>query len=91
MYNIIIKPIISEKSVSASEGNKFTFKVIKNAEKVSVASEFKELFGIKPISVRIMNVKEKTRSKDHAQTRKPFKKAIVTVAKDQKVDLSKIK
>ena len=53
--DIVIKPIISEKSIGGLQENKYTFKVAKDANKIEIAKAVEELFGVKVASVNTMN------------------------------------
>ena len=77
---IIIKPIITERSNSELEKGKYTFKVAKNATKVQVAKAVETLFNVKVLSVNTMNVQGKVkRVGAHEGKRPDWKKAIVTI------------
>ena len=55
--DIVIKPIITEKSMSGLQNGKYTFKVAKNANKVEIAKAVEELFGVKVAKVNTLNVR----------------------------------
>ena len=77
---IIIKPIITEKSSSELSQGKYTFKVAKNATKVQVAKAIEALFNVKVLNVNTMNVQGKVkRVGAHEGKRPDWKKAIVTI------------
>jgi large subunit ribosomal protein L23 len=91
---ILIKPIITEKTLLKQESGKYSFWITKEANKFQVANAFESLFKIKPIQINIINSKGKI--KTNWKTRKPVvksnrKKAIITVDKKEKVDLLTIK
>lgn len=78
--DIIIKPIITEKSNSELEQGKYTFKVAKNATKVQIANSVEALFNVKVLKVNTMNVSGKMkRVGAHEGKRPDWKKAIVTI------------
>ena len=89
-FAVIVKPIITEKSMAAMQNaNKVTMKVAPDANKTEVKLAFQRIFQVKVVSVRILNVKPKattrgTRYHGHIQG---YKKAIVTVAEGQAIDL----
>lgn len=78
--DIIIKPIITEKSNDGLQDGKYTFKVAKKATKVQIANSVESLFGVKVLRVNTMTVKGKEkRVGAHTGKRPDWKKAIVTI------------
>jgi len=78
--DIIIKPIVTEKSNDGLQSGRYTFKVAKNATKIQIASSVERLFGVKVLSVNTMIVKGKEkRVGAHTGMRPDWKKAIVTI------------
>lgn len=77
---IIIKPIVTEKSSSAIAEGKYTFKVAKKATKVQIANAVESLFNVKVINVNTLMVKgkEKRVGANSGKT-SDWKKAIVTI------------
>ena len=61
--DIVIKPIISEKSIGGLQENKYTFKVAKDANKIEIAKAVEELFGVKVASVNTMNCRGRAKSR----------------------------
>jgi len=91
---IIKRPLVTEKSIAAQSVGKYGFVVDLKASKGQVAHEFESLFGIKPLMVNMFIVKGKVKSNWKTRTpinRPNFKKAIVTVKKDQKIDILTLK
>ena len=91
---LIKRPLVTEKSIANQNVGKYSFVIDKRATKFQLASEFEKLFAIKPLAVNIFNTKGKVKS--NWKTRKPIfksdlKKAIITVKKDQKIDLLTLK
>ena len=83
--DIIIKPIITEKSMSGLQENKYTFKVAKNANKIEIAKAVEELFGVKVASVNTMNCRGRSKRVGMSRGVTPsWKKAIVTLAEGSK-------
>ena len=78
--DIIIKPIITEKSNDGLQEGKYTFKVNKKATKVDIAKAVEKLFGVKVLKVNTINVngKEKRVGRNVGKT-SDWKKAIVTI------------
>ena len=55
-YDVILKPVISEKSMDAAQVKKYTFKVAVDANKTEVKMAVEEIFGVEVAKVNIMNV-----------------------------------
>ena len=83
--DIIIKPIITEKSMDGLQEGKYTFKVNKNCNKLEIAKAIEELFDVKVAKVNTMNCKGRTKRVGKYEGKKPdWKKAIVTLKEDSK-------
>lgn len=84
-YDIILKPVISEKSMADVQDRKYTFKVAVNANKTQVKMAVEEIFGVNVEKVNIMNVngKVKKMGKNIGMTASS-KKAIVTLTEKSK-------
>ncbi len=83
--DIVIKPIITEKSMSGLQDSKYTFKVAKNANKIEIARAVEELFGVKVAKVNTMNVRGRMKRMGlHSGYTASWKKAIVTLTPDSK-------
>ena len=77
---IIIKPIVTEKSSDGLQEGKYTFQVNKKATKVDIAKAVEKLFGVKVLNVNTMTVKGKEkRVGAHTGMTPDWKKAIVTI------------
>lgn len=85
VYDIIIRPIITEKSMESVEMKKYVFEVAKDATKVDVRKAIEKIFGVKVMSVNTINVigKEK-RMGVHVGKTASFKKAVVRLTADSK-------
>ncbi|WMJ24182.1 50S ribosomal protein L23 [Paludicola sp. MB14-C6] len=83
--DIIIKPIITERSMENIGFRKYTFKVNKDANKFEIAKAVEELFGVKVAKVNTMNVKGhyKRQGRSEGYT-SDWKKAIVTLTESSK-------
>lgn len=82
---IIIKPIITEKSMSMFADKKYTFRVAKAATKIDIARAVEELFDVKVAKVNTLNVKGHLRRQGRTQGyTSDWKKAVVTLKKDSK-------
>lgn len=84
-YDIILKPVISEKSMADVQVRKYTFKVAVDANKTQVKMAVEEIFGVNVEKVNIMNVngKLKRMGKNVGMTASS-KKAIVTLTEKSK-------
>ena len=77
---IIIKPIVTEKSNMDLQEGKYTFKVAKKATKVDIKNAVEKLFEVKVLSVNTMNVNGKEKRVRYQPGKTPdWKKAIVTI------------
>jgi len=77
---IIVKPIITEKSTYAQAQGKYTFKVNKKATKVEIKNAVQKLFGVKVTNVSTMIIKGETRTRNGKSYKTAdWKKAIVTI------------
>lgn len=78
--DIIIKPVITEKSNDGLQAGKYTFKVNKKATKVEIANAVEKLFDVKVINVNTITVKGKEKRVGvHVGKTSDWKKAIVTI------------
>ena len=91
-FEVIVKPIITEKTMSLMQNeNKVTVKVLDKATKTEIKLAFERIFQVKVDSVKIINVASKaiTRGTRYPGTLSGYKKAIVTVASGEAIDLFK--
>ena len=88
-YDVIFQPVMTEKSlVQKEQENKYTFKVDKRARKGEIKRAVEKMFNVKVKNVAIMNVLGKKKRVRIVEGKKPdWKKAIVTLAQGQKIDL----
>ncbi len=83
--DIIIAPVITEKSMSGIADKKYTFKVAKDANKYQIADAVKELFKVDVAKVNTINVRGKARRMGRYEGyTASWKKAIVTLTADSK-------
>lgn len=83
--DIVIRPIITEKSMDLSAERKYVFKVAKDATKPEIAKAVEELFGVNVESVNTINMKKKPRRLRYSEGyTSAWKKAIVTLTADSK-------
>jgi large subunit ribosomal protein L23 len=83
--DIIIKPIITERSMDALQTGKYTFKVDKNANKIEIADAVEKLFDVKVAKVNTLNCNGRTKRVGRFVGKTAdWKKAIVTLKEDSK-------
>jgi large subunit ribosomal protein L23 len=83
--DIIIRPVITEKSMKGVAGKRYTFKVATNATKIDIARAIAEIFSVKVTKVNTMHVRGRTRVRGRDTGVTPsWKKAIVTLSADSK-------
>jgi large subunit ribosomal protein L23 len=88
-YDIVLAPHITEKSTMLSETNAVVFKVAPRATKPEIKAAVEALFGVKVTNVNTMVTKGKTkRWKGKPYQRSDVKKAIVTLAQGQSIDIT---
>ena len=78
--DIILKPVITEKSVQGLAEKKYTFRVAEGANKIAIAKAVEEIFGVKVLKVNTVSMKGHKRR----MGRNDWKKAIVTLTADSK-------
>ena len=81
---IILRPVISEKSMDQTTRSKYTFAVHGGANKMQIKSAVEELFSVTVLSVNVLTMKGKEKSRNRGRGRQagytsPWKKALVTV------------
>lgn len=87
-HEIIIRPVVSERSFSEMEQNKYTFEVHKDANKFQIKDAVEEIFGVKVARVNTLIVKPKTKRVRYvAGKTRSWKKAVVTVAEGQSIEI----
>ena len=88
-YDAILSPVITEKATLLSEQNKVVFRVAKDATKPQIAEAIENLFKVSVVKVNTLNVKGKTkRFRGIMGRRSDVKKAIVTLAEGQSIDIT---
>jgi large subunit ribosomal protein L23 len=86
--DILIAPVVSEKSYGLLDDNKYTFVVHPDANKTEIKIAVEKIFGVKVTAVNTLNRKGKTRrTKSGLGKRKDTKRAIVSVAAGQSIDI----
>ena len=93
LYQVIKKPIITEKSTSQVAENKYTFEVDKRAAKNEVKQAVEKLFGVTVLDVRTANIKGKEVRAGRRRTlgkKSDWKKAVVTLKEGDKIELFEV-
>ncbi len=90
-HEIILRPVISEKSMDEAQHNKYTFAVHDDANKVQIKAAVEELFKVQVLGVNVLTTKAKEKRAGMrrgrlAGTTTPWRKAIVTLAEGQKIE-----
>lgn len=86
--DILIRPIVSEKSYSLMDEGKYTFEVAPGANKTEIKIAVEQIFGVKVASVNTINRKGKTRrTRNGIGKRKDVKRAIVTLGAGEALDI----
>ncbi|MCB1457011.1 MAG: 50S ribosomal protein L23 [Nitratireductor sp.] len=88
-YDVIVSPVITEKSTLASESNQVVFNVAKNATKPAIKKAVEALFGVKVTAVNTLVRKGKVkRFRGTIGRQSDVKKAVVTLADGQSIDVT---
>ena len=85
-HDVILKPVVSEKSYAASDRGQYTFVVAPDANKVQIKQAIEEIFKVKVTNVNTLNRAGKRQRTGFGQ-RASQKRAIVTVAEGQTIDI----
>ena len=90
-HEVILRPVISEKSMDESQRGKYTFAVHDDASKIQIEAAIEEIFKVKVAAVNVLTTKSKekrggTRRSRVAGRTTPWRKAIVTLATGQKIE-----
>ena len=89
MYQTILSPLVTEKATALSEKNQVVFKVALEATKPEIKAAVEGLFGVKVLAVNTLIVKGKTkRFRGIKGRRSDVKKAVVTLAEGQSIDIT---
>jgi large subunit ribosomal protein L23 len=89
VHTILLRPVISEKSVLETERNNYTFAVARDANKFQIKAAVEEQFKVNVLGVRVLTVKPKQKSRGRRQkgTVPGWRKAVVTIQAGQKIEL----
>lgn len=85
MHDIVLRPIITENSMAGVAQRKYTFKVLKSANKIEIAKAVEEIFGVQVEKVNTLNVRGRYKRQGVNGGYTPsWKKAVVTLKEDSK-------
>ena len=89
LYDVIIRPVTTERNTDLMQENRYTFEVATDANKIQIKQAVETAFDVKVLAVNTLNVhrkarREKTRLRGY---RKGWKKAIVTLAPGDKIEV----
>jgi large subunit ribosomal protein L23 len=85
---VLLAPVVSEKSYSLITDRKYTFKVHKDAHKTQVRQAVEELFGVKVESVNVLKVQSKPKRRGMQRGRRPgWKKAVVQLREGETIEI----
>ncbi len=88
-YDVILAPVVTEKSTQGVEHNQLTFRVTRDATKREIKAGIEELFGVKVTKVNTLNMRGKIkRFRGRLGKRADYKKAIVTLAEGERIDIT---
>jgi len=86
-HDVIIRPLITEKSTKLVDSGKYTFEVMPGVNKIEVKKAVEEVFNVNVIDVNIINVRKKPRKVGRYAGYSPsVRKAIVTLQRGQTID-----
>ena len=88
IYQVIKRPLVTEKTTLAKEANKYHFEVDRRANKIEIGQAVEKLFKVKVLNVRTMNMAGKKKRVGRILGRKrDWKKAIVTLAPGSSIEI----
>ncbi len=88
---VIRRPILTEKSLRGNEGGKYTFEVAPSANKMAVKHAVEGIFSVQVRKVNVINIPGRLRRRGrYTFTSSKMRKAIVTLAPGQKIDLESL-
>ncbi|MEL6736942.1 MAG: 50S ribosomal protein L23 [Pseudomonadota bacterium] len=88
-YDVIVEPVVTEKSTLAAEDNQVVFNVARDASKPEIKKAVEALFGVKVTAVNTQLRKGKVkRFRGHLGKQSDVKKAFVTLAEGQSIDVT---
>ncbi|MGH2527936.1 MAG: 50S ribosomal protein L23 [Actinomycetota bacterium] len=86
--DVIVRPVVSEKSYAGLEGNVYTFLVDPRANKTEIKEAIQQIWNVRVVSVNTLNRKGKVKRRRWTQGRRPDqKRAIVTLAEGDAIEI----
>ena len=86
--DIILRPVVSEKTTDMAEDGKYVFRVATNSNKTMIDKAVREIFKVNPVKINVMMVRgRKKRVRFHYGYTTSWKKAIVTLGKGERIEL----
>ncbi len=90
-HEVIVRPVISEKSMDVAQHQKYTFAVHDDANKLQIKAAVEELFKVTVLAVNVTTSKSKEKRRGTARGRvlgrtSEWRKAVVTIPADQKIE-----
>ena len=90
-HEIILRPVISEKTMDESQRGKYTFAVRDDVNKIQIEAAIEEIFKVKGAAVNVLTTQSKQKRGGMRRSRvagrtTPWRKAIVTLAPGQKIE-----
>ena len=88
LHEVLLRPVISEKSVLETERNNYTFAVARDANKFQIREAVEAEFKVNVVGVRVLTVKPKQKRRGRRQlgTVPGWRKAVVTIEAGQKIE-----
>ncbi|MDA3877098.1 MAG: 50S ribosomal protein L23 [Halothiobacillus sp.] len=88
LFDVLRAPLVTEKTARANQVNQYVFRVATTADKAQIKAAVEKLFGVSVKAVQVLNVNGKTRRfRGVPGRRADWKKAYVTLAEGQVIDL----
>jgi large subunit ribosomal protein L23 len=87
-FKILVKPLVTEKSAIAESKNKYSFVVVRSANKNQIKTAIEEIYGVKPANVNVANIEgRRVRFGRSMGKRNDYKKAIVTLPAGKSINI----
>ena len=91
IYDIILSPVVTEKTNNQLSGSKYSFNVLNSASKEDIKKSIETIFGVNVEKINILNREGKVkRFKGTTGKRSSVKKAVVTLKKGQEINFAKL-
>ena len=86
--DIVIKPVVTEKSIGLMENNKYVFKVALSANKIEIKKAIEEIFKVKVVDVNTVRINGKMKRMGRYEGKtSDYKKAIVQLAEGDSIEI----